>query len=642
MKKVEKLAESFDGIADKYIQEAVPDEKAGQARKKIIKLSLIAALITALALVLFVPISSAPPSVKRYSGSEYYNVIEKLNEVSYIKPSYKNNYQRLIRMTHDLKYYGEGIETPMPEPGSAPGSQTYREVTDNQTAGIIEGDRIKMSDRYIYAINGDRINAYEIMSMPEGYKESFYSENGRYPTLYDAFGDSAVRTVGSYTIGGGNSGYLSSGALSEMFLSSDCTRLTVLLCTYGTYGGMTDVLVLDVSDPSHIRKVSRCSLSGSYISSRMENDRLTVFTDFIVYTRSGDYSDQKSFLPHYVAEKTIKEAVYVSPDKIIFPEQKLSEARYTVIYSFEKDSPVPEDMTALLSYTNGVYVSKDNIYIARTFSEPDEAGDPIPFTETVRIERAGGSLISRGSLRVEGTIKDQYSFDEYGGVLRVVTTTLKAGRGERIDRLNASLFLVDVNTMEVISSVKNFAPDGEEVKSVRFDKDKAYVCTAKGTLRFTDPVFFFDLSDPDNITFTNTGTIPGYSLSLVNFRDGFLLGVGFGENGDVFKAEVYSEMNGEVVPVSKFEFETSGFARNYKSYYIDRENGLVGFAFTDLFRESRYILLQFDGERIREAAETKLNRVDPDSVRGVVIEGSLCVFGAGEPVIVPPDPAPGN
>ena len=80
----------------------------------------------------------------------------------------------------------------------------------------------------------------------------------------------------------------------------------------------------------------------------------------------------------------------------------------------------------------------------------------------------------------------------------------------------------------------------------RFDGTDAYVCTA---VQLTDPVFFFDLSDMDNITYKETGTIEGFSTSLVNFGNGYLLGIGTGNVWGSLKIEIYEESATGVVSV---------------------------------------------------------------------------------------------
>ena len=173
-----------------------------------------------------------------------------------------------------------------------------------------------------------------------------------------------------------------------------------------------------------------------------------------------------------------------------------------------------------------------------------------------------------------------------------------------------------------------FAPRGESVQSARFDGDVAYICTA---VRLSDPVFFFDLSDYSSITYKESDTITGYSTSLVNFGDGYLLGIGVGETWDSLKIEIYEEGESGVVSVCKYELTDATYAGEYKAYFIDRENRLVGLGVTLDQQEEKecYILLCFDGYQLRRVLDVPLAGVNTQK-RAVLIDGCLYLFGENE------------
>jgi len=83
---------------DKYIAEASPDNVVRRKRSR--RFVSIAAACACLALVvcnlwLFIPYSTTPPSVSQYKDSEYYDLIQKLNVLTYQPPKYKNNAEKL-------------------------------------------------------------------------------------------------------------------------------------------------------------------------------------------------------------------------------------------------------------------------------------------------------------------------------------------------------------------------------------------------------------------------------------------------------------------------------------------------------------------------------------------------------------------
>ena len=164
------------------------------------------------------------------------------------------------------------------------------------------------------------------------------------------------------------------------------------------------------------------------------------------------------------------------------------------------------------------------------------------------------------------------------------------------------------------------------MRSVRFDGTDAYVCTA---VELTDPVFFFDLSDVNNITYKDTGNIEGFSSSLVNFGNGYLLGIGRGSAWDTLKVEVYAEGANAVESVCSFELAQAAWSEVYKSYYIDRQNSLLGLGYIDKYGESRYMVLLFDGYEMSAVLDTHLAG-DPETMRGVYIDDWFYMFAHAE------------
>jgi len=242
--------------------------------------------------------------------------------------------------------------------------------------------------------------------------------------------------------------------------------------------------------------------------------------------------------------------------------------------------------------------------------------DGVAGTEIRGVSYAGGSLTAVGSTTVPGSVKDQYSLDEYAGLLRVVTTVRKAAtkrvNGQGIsDEIvsaetggsSASLWLVNLTDWSLRAKVEEFAPIGETVQSVRFDRQYAYVCTAV-THQYLDPVFSFDLTDPDNIISRDSGTINGYSTSLIQLGGGYLLGIGYGDSRNDMKVEVWQVTDGAVTSVCSYLAQNTRFSEVYKSYYIDRENGLFGFV--TYGGTVDYRLLRFDGYDLVTVARVDL------------------------------------
>lgn len=627
--KNKKILDAMALVDEKYIEEANPHRTRAGKRSSIIKFGALAAsfaiLMSVVAVWLFAPYNNTK-SYEEYESDPYYPVIVKLGALYAENDTYyKNNFDKLFSTISTITGSFAAKDDAAADMGSAPSGSTgsaenttlgssYEETTDNQVDGVIEGDIIKRSSSHIYYLSRGEISVYSIE------KED-------------------SKKVGSFTVPDFDESSYNLYNMWEMYLSENCKTLTVVASYSVKSGSKITLLSLDVEDPSSITEKNRFTISGGYLSSRVSDGSLLLISEFRINGKP-DFSNPESFIPT-VTTKNGTECLSV--ESIIMPE-KLTSARYTVVTKLGEDTLDIEGCTAHLSYSNNVYVSRDSIYVTRGYTHTEDVGEyrtHTSMTEISALNYSGDALVHKGTVSVRGYIKDQYSLDEYENILRVVTTTsenaykITQNSNEMptsldISSLNtgtsASLYCIDLSTWNVIASVENFAPKGEVVQSVRFDKSTAYVCTS---VQLSDPVFFFDLSDLENITYKDTGTIDGFSSSLINLGDGYLLGIGIGSSWDTVKIEIYEESEGGVVSVSSVEYVRAYYSTVYKSYLVDRENRLIGLgieSYDEKYQENgRYVLLHFNGYELYELVNTELSGSN-DLKRAVYIDGYLYIF----------------
>lgn len=528
------------------------------------------------------------------------------------------DYSSLVAVLKDLKAdkgsYGSELLPPigMPEidePEATPDngvSHPSDDITDNQVAGVTEADIIKRTDQYIFYMIEHTLQIYSI-----------------------AGADS--KQAGLFSLP-------EEINWEEMFLSADGNTVTVLGSSWAECGRVVNVLNLDVKKPDNIQKIGQMSLSGSYVSARFTGGYLYLFTRYYV-PGNCDLTVPNTFLPQY---QTMDQMTELLMDDIIIGQYPKS-AMYTVVSRLDPVTLEMNDTMALLGFDGDLYVSQENIYLT-TGSFQKTTGDHSTtyrnMTEIDRIHYAGEELMLTGAMLVEGSILNQYSLDEQNGVLRVVTTVegytaIEHMNGELVSiemteqYTNASLYCIDFDNSKIIASVERFAPEGERVQSVRFEGDKAYVCTS---IRLSDPVFCFDLRDLSNISWKDTGTIEGFSSSLINMGNGFLLGIGRGSEWDTVKIEVYQEGQTTMDPYCSYEVPGAYISNEYKAYYIDRENQYIGLGIAcanDIYHsgyETLYLLLHFDGTQLVQTVLTPLSAAVED-MRAVYIDGWLYMFG---------------
>ena len=560
--------------------------------------------------VLFVPYDTTPPDVTMYAGSDYYEIIQLLSAYNFNPPTYKNNFEKWSHSLQKNLAMGEflvgGTGMDLMEPSDMPelNADTATEITDHQVAGVYEGDLIKRTESHIFYLKFNKLEIYNIAGKASQCVGTWeipeYSEN----LIYER----------------------------EMYLSDDGKTATLILGRSGSLGDMGScvrVLSLDTSDPENVTLRKEFCITGAPLSSRMVNGKLLLMTQYTM-DYQPDYEDPSTYVPMV---GTPENMTPIPAGDIIVPD-RMDSRRYTVVTMLEEASLEMVDTGAFLCYSPELYVSPERIYATRGYTESVELEDDITqtrnMTEITCMSYGEDGLTGLGTFSLEGTVLNQYSMDEHEGIFRVVTETLETkNKTQHYDgysshlivesKRNANLTCLEVGSWKQLAQVQAFAPSGETVESVRLDGDYAYVCTAV-VMTLTDPVFFFDLSDLNNITYKDTGTIDGYSSSLVDIGNGYLLGIGVDDMWQL-KVEIYEETPQGVEAVCAYTPGISRFANEYKAYYIDRENSLFGIPTAE-----GYMLLHFNGYKLYSMTQIPIGGYDWNSVRGVVIDQCLYVF----------------
>ena len=205
---------------------------------------------------LFKPIKNQMPSVEQYKDSEYYEIIEKLNPIIYRKETkYKNNFEKY---KGKIKLFGV-ISLPAPHnceiqtlPVLGVSSEKYEENTDELDKVVIQADKIKHNDKYIFHMNEDTINIYSIDK-----------ENSK--------------LLGVYLYGNGNSTVHN----TEFYVSNDGNTL-VLVSSFYKGEKIVEIKAIDISEPTQISEKKTIYIKGECIASRYVNDEILIVSNYYV------------------------------------------------------------------------------------------------------------------------------------------------------------------------------------------------------------------------------------------------------------------------------------------------------------------------------------------------------------------------
>lgn len=102
---------------------------------------------------------------------------------------------------------------------------------------------------------------------------------------------------------------------------------------------------------------------------------------------------------------------------------------------------------------------------------------------------------------------NHFSIDEYNGYLRIATTT---GRDPDPQVHSSLSTLKQMDCQLVVAGFYDHIAPTEDIRSVRFDGDTVFIVTFEKT----DPLFAFDLSDPEDAVFSGELKIPGFSTYM--------------------------------------------------------------------------------------------------------------------------------
>ena len=102
--------------------------------------------------------------------------------------------------------------------------------------------------------------------------------------------------------------------------------------------------------------------------------------------------------------------------------------QYTVITSFSLEDPSEKtDSKAVFGSSGMCYVSTENIYVTEGWYGQNDA--EVTQTSIRKVAYKDGILQGEAQTKVDGTLNDSFSIDEYNGYLRLVTTVSPISSG---------------------------------------------------------------------------------------------------------------------------------------------------------------------------------------------------------------------
>jgi inhibitor of cysteine peptidase len=383
--------------------------------------------------------------------------------------------------------------------GSSSENSSYS-TTNVQVDGIDEADIVKTDGKYIY-IGGN--NVVRIVGADNGKLSDAtairLASNKNVNEIYVADGKLVIlgtKWDGSYK------NITDPQPLTEEKAVALSAANKMIYPPYYNQKSFSFIDVYDISNPSRPLYLKGHEMEGSYQSSRKNGDIVYMVTN----TSMG--GDVLPLMRDSVSGN--KESELKLGDVMIMPRHPSS--GYIIVSAMNITDGEKTEVEAITAYGSIMYMNDSSLYLAVNDNES---------TSIIKFRLAGLKVGYAGSGKVKGYLLNQFSMDEYKGNLRVATTIWESGNG---------ISILD-DSMNQIGSVDGLAK-GETIYSVRFIGDKGYIVT----YRTVDPLFVFDLSDPQKPAVTGELKIPGFSNYLHPIGKDLILGIG-ADTYDIYRKD---------------------------------------------------------------------------------------------------------
>ncbi len=442
-------------------------------------------------------------------------------------------------------------------------------TTNTQVEDVDEADVVKTDGKYIYTLNvkDAKINITK-------------AEKGKL---------TEISTINLSDNSQGREKYFYG---SDMYLAND--RLVVI---HQYYSGKdyTNIKIYDVSNPENPLIVREVAQSGGYLSSRVIDGKVYLFTNEYIYKNPIE-SDKCSYVPCTSIDGDAPTPV--EENNIYIFDGEVNRSYLTAVSVDIADGRIVDSKTALGGGSQ-LYANTKSIYVTAeesSYSYARAAGTPELVTRYENASRIMRFAINSGKITavaegvVKGTPLNQFSMDEHNNHFRIVTT-----KYDTYTTTNAVYILDD--ELNQVGAIEDIAKD-ERVYSVRFMGDTGYFVT----FRETDPLFAVDLKDPKNPKILSALKIPGFSNYLHPWSNGLLLGIGSdadektGATGGV-KLSMFDISDPTNVIEKHKEIASvwdSSVGTNHKGILVDYKKNFIGFASE---RGNGYYLYGYDHEK---------------------------------------------
>lgn len=481
------------------------------------------------------------------------------------------------------------------------------QFTNTQEKNIDEGDTVKIGDHHLYVQRGREILVLGRQSLtligrlpvPEIANPKLYTDGDRLIVV----------------------GYHANQATVQIYVAAD-GQMPTLQKEHGLSGGVVEsryahgILILTVRDTLPWSSVA--DATGAIDPIKVEGGAV-------------------NGVP---CERIVKPAIHDGDTRL---------NKIVAINTSALDSP--PQVSATIGGGDQIYMTETGLYITKTAFWTDSyhsvsnsywqsLQESLAITK-FSFDAATGTITPAAAGMIEGRVKDQWAFKEYvmdGEQLLAVATSTGHLFGSGADVAQNHLWILRQaqSKLDVAAAVRDYGT-GEDIRSVRYVDDKAYVVTFKKT----DPLFAFDLAHPLEPKLLGELKVPGFSVYMHPVAEGRMLGVGFdaddqGEFAWYQGLQVSLFDTSNPLDLKRLDNKIIGQRGSYSdvtgdhhAFYFDAAAKIVGIPVVELLGKeedrgptmatsvkfSGAILYRIDGDHLSETARLSHNDLLPDSCK---------------------------
>ena len=457
--------------------------------------------------------------------------------------------------------------------------------TNNQVESVDEADIVKTDGQYIYYCKNGKVY---IVDQDLNLKATITNDNFS-PSQIFVNGDKLVVFGITY----GNTPIVYNIVDEDIDSDADSISNSAMkedVCLYEREKTKARVYdIKDIEDPKMVREVS---IDGYYQDARMIENNIYFISNYNFYFyKNLDELKDIEILPCYEDSAVSEKAVVIEANDIAYFENT-GNYGYTIIAGFNLNDEKEVNIETLFGAGTEIYVSEKNMYIITpNYNNYWEVNDSTIYK--FRLDNSSVKAVASG--KVNGTINDQFSIDEYEGNLRIATTSYKSyysglWRDEYEERYSTHLTVLDEN-LEKIGEIEDIVKN-ERIYAVRFIGNVGYVVTFEQI----DPLWVIDLSDPTNPVVKGSLEIPGYSSYLHPYDETHIIGIGYNVEDNGYGGYYNDNIKMSMFDVSDLEnpkeifkidigdsYSGSSIMYEHKALFFDKSKDLIGFPINSFY-----------------------------------------------------------